>query len=122
MESIKKIPAPKSKSGKSSMIGVPGGRKLLKYCDNPITGYLYDKTDESRLWRRCIIQAIRDAAKGNSRQKLEIVKWIEGPDFDSVCHYAAIDADFLQTQLTDILAMPPIPARLRYNELKLAIL
>lgn len=87
-----------------------------------LEGYLYDKTTESRLWRRVVMQAIKDSAKGKAEVKLEVREWLDTKDFEDVCHYAAVDADFMYDELMSILESPGAVARIRAISLREAIL
>lgn len=88
-----------------------------------LTVTLYDKTSESRLWRRVMIQAIKDASRGSPELMLDVAEWVrDGEDFDSVCHYSRIDPDFMAQALIDIMAMPSAARRVEGKALIRAIL
>lgn len=87
---------------------------------------LYDTSPESRLWRHVIIRSALDSAFGKPDHKLKIIDWVQDSDntgdFDTVCHYAATNADFIADSLFDILSSPKAAAIVKAEKLKAAIL
>lgn len=87
---------------------------------------LYDTSPESRLWRNVLIRAAMDAAYGTPKIKLEVLEWVEDRqgegDFESICHYAAADADFTANTIFDILSAPKAAAIVQAEAFKEAVL
>ena len=87
----------------------------------PSTATLYDKTNESRLWRRVLIQAITDAGGIRAERRQEVFDWLDTQDFDDVCFFAGVQADYISQEIFNILASPGVPARMRASMLRTAI-
>ena len=81
-----------------------------------------DRTDESRLWRACMIRAIDDAAWGTTELRRDVWKWLNHADFDCVCYYASVSADYIYLQITTILTVPLAARRRLVRKLREAIL
>ncbi len=80
-----------------------------------------DLTSESRLWRKCLIRAIYDAAYGKPRRRVEILKWMQHEDFDVVCDYATVDPDYIHQRLCEMLCAPRAVRIVLSRQLKAAI-
>ena len=67
-----------------------------------------------------------DAAYGTPKIKLTVLEWVQDDDhsgdFDTVCHFAAADADFTANSLFDILSAPRSAAIVMAEAFKGAVL
>lgn len=89
--------------------------------DHELHRHNADTTSESRLWRKCLIRAIYDAAYGSPSRRLGIMKWMDHEDFDTVCHFAAANPDFIHQEMCRILAAPRAVRMVLASALKSAI-
>jgi len=60
----------------------------------------------SDLWRSVICQAVRDLARGQTAEKLEVAQWVGTEDFEEVCDLAGIDFGWLEKDILSCCAHP----------------
>ncbi len=89
--------------------------------DLTLTRHNADVTAESRLWRKCLIRAIYDAAYGSAKTRHGILTWVQHEDFDVVCTYAAANADYIHKSVCEILCAPRAVRIVLASQLKKAI-
>lgn len=81
-----------------------------------------DLSSESRLWRAVLNQAISDIALGRDEDRLEVIAWVDGNDFDAVCLLAEIDSVPLKEELLSLAMLPARATRkFFYYRLKKAL-
>lgn len=78
-----------------------------------LIGETHELSSESALWRAVIAQSIRDIYRAEKvggemtlPYRMEVVEWINSPDYEVVCHLAFVDPVFMKEQIENLLAMP----------------
>lgn len=61
------------------------------------------KYARSHLWRRVLIQALKDASRGGARRRVAIGLWVHSPDFTQVCDRAGILSDNMRQGFKQVL-------------------
>jgi hypothetical protein len=84
-------------------------------------GGTQEQSSECRLWRQVISQAISDAYLDDQRNKIAVITWLETPDFDDVCDFAALHPEQTKKHFYKILESKPAIARFIGRKLKDAI-
>ena len=59
--------------------------------------------EEVALWRRVIIQAIRDAGSANAKTRAEIYRWMNSVGFKDTCLMAGIQSQTLKKGISIIM-------------------
>lgn len=52
------------------------------------------------------------------KPKLEVIRWLESEDFETVCDFAALNAERMRQHFVDILESKPAIARYKGRKLK----
>jgi hypothetical protein len=63
-------------------------------------------SNENRLWRSVLGQAIYDIYHGDDHHRSEVLRWLKSPDFPTICELAEVHVSDTKQQLTALFALP----------------
>ncbi len=75
-----------------------------------------DLSSANAMWRSVLAQAIRDIYGSDLSPRLEVIRWLQTKDFETVCEFAHVEPMSMREQLMALIELPTDLAR-KYGKL-----
>jgi hypothetical protein len=82
---------------------------------------LKSKSERCQLYRKVIVQALKDAAGRSESRRLEVGAWVLSRNFLDVCKWSGVHSDNMRQGFRQVLLGPPDERRSRCDRLCLIL-